>query len=143
MAPQYEFDEPGFLQRYGFVIGIGAVAAAVAALLLVHRTGRPPAREIRPPDVVMVRPIPQQPTPPPPEPPKEIVQKMIEQSPMDKPEDKPEEAPKDAAPAITTNVTGTGSDAFGLAAGGGGETGAAEAGAPTAVLGGMRRRCRG
>ena len=71
----------------------------------------------------MVHPIPQPPTPPPPEPPKEIVQKMIEQTPMDKPEEKPDEAPKDVAPAITTNVTGNGSDAFGLSGGRGGSGG--------------------
>jgi len=118
MAPEHHYEEPGFLQRYGFVLGIGAVAAAVAALLLGHKSHGEPAREIRPPEVVMVHPVPQQPTPPPPEPPKEIVQKMIEQTPMDKPEDKPDDAPKDA-PAITTNVTGSGSDAFGLGGGGG------------------------
>lgn len=123
MNTDYQYDEPGFLKRYGFVIGIGALAAAVAALVLGHRTQSGPAREIRPQEVVMVRPLPQQPTPPPPEPPKEIVQKMIEQTPMDKPEDKPEDAPKDPSPAITTNVTGNGSDAFGLSGGGGGGSG--------------------
>jgi len=120
MAPEYEYDEErGFFQRYGFVLGIGAVVGLVAVLVLGHRSERP-SRVIRPPDVVMVRPILTPPPPtPPPEPPKEIVQKMIEQSPMDKPEDKPDDAPKDPSPAITTNVTGTGSDAFGLSGGGG------------------------
>jgi TonB family protein len=129
MAPQYEYDEPGFLQRYGFAIGIGALAAAGAALILGHRQHGEPAREIRPPEVVMVRPVPQPPTPPPPEPPKEVVQKMLEQTPMDKPEEKPDDAPKDPAPAITTNLTGTGSDAFGLSAGGGGGGGTGGGGA--------------
>jgi TonB family protein len=119
MAPDHDYEEPGFLERYGFVIGIGAVAAGVAALVLGHRSDGGPAREFRPPEVVMVHAVPPPPTPPPPEPPKEIVQKMIDQTPMDKPEEKPDDAPKDPAPAITTNVTGTGSDAFGLAAGGG------------------------
>jgi periplasmic protein TonB len=119
MAREHNYEEPGFLQRYGFVIGIGAVVAAIAALTLGHKSHSEMPREIRAQEVVMVRPIPQPPTPPPPEPPKEIVEKMIEQTPMDKPEEKPDDAPKEA-PAITTNVTGSGSDGFGLGGGGGG-----------------------
>jgi len=123
MAPEQQYEEPGFLQRYGFVVGIGAVAAGVAALVLLHHDNHAPTREIRPPEVVMVRPLPQQPTPPPPEPPKEIVQKMIDQTPMDQREEKPDDAPKDPSPAISTNVTGSGSDAFGLSGGRGGSGG--------------------
>jgi outer membrane biosynthesis protein TonB len=118
MSHDNQYEEPGFLKRYGFAIGIGgAVAVCVALTLGRHTQG--PAREIRPQEVVMVHPVPPPPpTPPPPEPPKEIVQKMIEQAPMDKPEEKPDDAPKEA-PAITTNVTGSGNDGFGLSAGGG------------------------
>ncbi len=119
MSREHQYEEPGFFQRYGFIIGIGAAAAGVVALALGRRSHGEPAREIRPPQIVMIHPLPQTPTPPPPEPPKEIVQKMMEQTPMDKPEEKPDDAPKDPAPAITTNVTGTGSDAFGLGGGGG------------------------
>jgi TonB family protein len=122
MSHEQQYDEPGLLQRYGFVIGIGAVVAGVAALVLLHHSNGAPSRVIKPPDVVMVRPLPQQPTPPPPEPPKQVVEKMIEQTPMDRMEEKPDDAPKDA-PAISTNVTGSGSDAFGLSGGGGGRGG--------------------
>ena len=53
---------------------------------------------------------------------------MIEQEPINPQEDKPDDRPKDSAPAVTTNVTGTGSDAFGLGGpgkggGGGGDSG--------------------
>lgn len=129
MSHDQQYEEAGFLKRYGFVIGIGAMAAGIAALVLGHRSEREPAREFRPPEVVMVHPLPQPPTPPPTEPPREIVQKMIEQTPMDKPDEKPEDAPKDPAPAITTNVTGTGSDAFGLGGSGRGGSGTGGGGA--------------
>ncbi len=118
MSENYE--ERGFFQRFGFLIGIGALVAIGAVFVLAHRSdgSRGPMR--RPPEIVMVHPLLPTPLPtPPPEPPKEIVQKMIEQTPMDKPEDKPE-APKDSAPAVTTNVVGNGSDAFGLSPGSGG-----------------------
>lgn len=135
MAPEYDYDEErGFFQRYGFVIGIGSVVALVAVLVFGHHPDGP-SRVVRPPDVVMVRPLLPTPPPPtpPPEPPKEIVQKMIDQTPMDKPEDKPD-APKDSSPAITTNVTGTGSDAFGLGGGAGGN-GAGGRGGPHSRFG--------
>jgi protein TonB len=119
VSQDYEYEEPGFLKRYGFVIGIGGAVAVVLALTLGRRSQGAPAREFHPQEVVMVHPVtPPPPTPPPPEPPKEVVQKMMEQTPMDKPEEKPDNAPKEA-PAITTNVTGNGSDGFGLSAGGG------------------------
>jgi outer membrane biosynthesis protein TonB len=134
MARESNYEEPGFLQRYGFVIGIGAVVAGVAALVLLHHNHGAPSREIRPPEIVMVRPLPQQPTPPPPEPPKEVIQKMVEQTPMDRLEEKPDDAPKDPSPAISTNVTGSGSDAFGLSGGGGGR-GAGGGGGPHSHFG--------
>jgi len=114
-----DYEERGFLQRFGFVIGIAAVAGVAAIFVFTHHSG-PETKTLRPPDIVMVHPVlpPTPPPTPPPEPPKEIVQKMIDQTPMDKPEDKPEE-PKDNQPAVTTNIVGSGSDAFGLGAGGG------------------------
>ena len=98
MHSDYNDEERGFFQRFGFPIGIGAVGAVVAVLVLGHHSSGPPARTLRPPDVVMIRPMAPTPPPPtpPPEPPKEMVQKMVEQTPMDKPEDKPQDAPKEA-----------------------------------------------
>lgn len=118
-----DYEERGFLQRFGFVIGIAAVAGVAAIFVFTHHSG-PGTKTIRPPEIVMIHPVlpPTPPPTPPPEPPREIVQKMIEQTPMDKPEDKPDE-PKDAQPAVTTNIVGNGSDGFGLGAGGGGGSG--------------------
>jgi periplasmic protein TonB len=118
-----EYEERGFLQRYGFALGIGAVALLGVGMVILQSShgGKAPPR--RAPEVVMVRPLPPPPPPPPkpPEPPKEIVEKMIEQAPLDEPEEKPDDSPKDAAPpAVTTNLTGPGNDGFGLAAGRGG-----------------------
>jgi protein TonB len=129
MSEDYNDEERGFFQRYGFALGIGAVAVVVGVMVLGHHSGGSTTRTIRPPEVVMIHPVLPTPPPPtpPPEPPKEVVQKMIEQTPMDKPEDKPE-PPKDAAPALTTNVVGTGTDAFGLGAGGGGGGGSGGSG---------------
>jgi protein TonB len=115
-----DYEERGFFQRFGFITGIGAVAAVASVFIFTHHSG-PDLRAIHPPEIVMVHPLLPTPLPPtpPPEPPKEIVQKMIEQTPMDQPEDKPD-APKDPGPALTTNVVGSGSDAFGLGSGSGG-----------------------
>lgn len=124
MAHDFDYEERGAGQKYGFAIGIVAVVAIVVALVVGHHSTGDTGPAPRRPDIVMVHPVLPTPPPPtpPPEPPKEVAQKMIEQTPMDRPEDKPE-APKDAAPAVTTNVTGTGSDAFGLSGGKGGAVG--------------------
>jgi hypothetical protein len=121
-----DYEKRGFLQRYGFVVGIGAIGLVAGAMVIGQIAKSDHAQVHRMPDVVMIRPLPEPPPPPPPppEPPKEIVQKMIEQEPINQQEDKPDDRPKDSAPAVTTNVTGTGSDAFGLSGpGSGGGTG--------------------
>ena len=120
MAHDFDYEERGAGQKYGFAIGIVAIVAIVVVLVVWHHSTGDTGPAARRPDVVMIHPVlPTPPPTPPPEPPKEVAQKMIEQTPMDHPEDKPE-APKDATPAVTTNVTGTGSDAFGLSGGKGG-----------------------
>jgi outer membrane biosynthesis protein TonB len=124
-----DFEKRGFLQRYGFVVGIAAIALICGALVIGNLAKSDHKQVHKMPEVVMIRPLPEPPPPPPPpEPPKEVVEKMIEQEPINPQEDKPDDRPKDSAPAVTTNVTGTGSDAFGLGGpgkggGGGGDSG--------------------
>jgi hypothetical protein len=109
-----DYEKRGFLQKYGFVLGIGAIGIVVGSLVIGQISKGNTAAPHRMPEVVMIRPLPP-PPPPPPEPPKEIIQKMIEQEPINQQEDKPDEHPKDQAPAaVTTNITGPGNDAFGL-----------------------------
>jgi TonB family protein len=112
-----EYEERGFFKKYGFAMGIGAVGLVIGGLIVgqVAKADKTPVR--RTADIVMVKPLPAPPPPPPPkvqEPPKEVAQKMIEQTPVDEPEQKPDDSPKDAAPALTTGLTGSGSDGFGL-----------------------------
>jgi outer membrane biosynthesis protein TonB len=111
-----DYEKRGFLQRYGFVVGIGGIGLVIGALVVGQIAKSDHSEVHHMPEVVMIRPLPEPPPPPPPppEPPKEVIEKMIQQDPIDQHEDKPDDAPKDAAPAITTNVTGNGSDAFGL-----------------------------
>jgi TonB family protein len=116
---EYQYEERGKGRKYGFLFGIGLVVLIVLGLILGQIATGNHAPVSKMPEVVMVKPLlPPTPPPPPPkvEPPKEVVQKMIEQAPMDKPEDKPDD-PKDVAPALTTSLTGPGSDGFGVAAG--------------------------
>jgi outer membrane biosynthesis protein TonB len=118
----YQYEEKGGSRKYGFLFGIGLVVLVLVGLVFGQVIGSKHAPTGRMPDVVMIKPLAPTPPPPPPpkvEPPKEMVQKMVEQTPLDHPEDKPEE-PKDPQPALTTSLTGPGSDGFGLGHGNGG-----------------------
>ena len=116
-------DERGFVQRYGFVLGIGAVVLlgvvvfAGRQLFSGHREAPRKTQEI-----VMIRPLPAQPTPPPiqkPPEPMKMKQEMVSQEQVDNKEtEKPDEQPK-VAP-VTTGIKGNGPDPFGLAGSGGG-----------------------
>ena len=115
-------DDRSFIQRYGFVLGIGAVVLLGVIVFagrqlfsghhqVVHKTQ----------EIVMIKPLPPQPTPPPlqkPPEPMKMKQEMINQEHVDKDEQKPDDQPK-AAP-VTTGIKGNGPDAFGLAGGNGG-----------------------
>ena len=92
-----EYEKRGFLQKYGFVLGIGAIGITVGAMVIGQITKGSTAARAGVPEVVMIRPLPEPPPPPPPppEPPKEVVEKMVEQEPIDQPEDKPDDSPKD------------------------------------------------
>jgi len=120
-----DYEKRGFLQKYGFIVGIGGIGLVVGALVIGNIAKSDHKQVHKMPEVVMIRPLPEPPPPPPPppEPPKEIVEKMIEQEPVNPQEDKPDNSPKNSAPAVTTNVTGTGSDAFGLGGPGSGRGG--------------------
>lgn len=119
-----QYEERGPLQKYGFPLGIGAVALVVIVLVAGQLTKTKKEAPRKQQEVVMIKPLPTPPPPPqqkPPEPPKETVDKMMEQTPVDANEDKPDEAPAEA-PGVTTSITGTGGPDFGLkAARGGGD----------------------
>jgi hypothetical protein len=116
-----DYEKRGFFQKFGFGLGIGAVGIIGAAVVIGQISKGNSAPPPRMPEVVMIRPLPPPPPPPPPEPPKEVVEKMVEQEPIDQPEPKPDDRPKDPAPAaVTTSLTGPGSDGFGLGAAGSG-----------------------
>ena len=139
MSGDDSYEQRGFLQRYGFVVGGGVVLLVIAGLVagqMLTSKGRP--RASRMPEVVMIRPLPAPPPPPPPkvpEPPKETVEKMEEQTPVDPQEAKPDDAPKDAPSAVTTSLTGPGSDAFGLSGGSGGGGGGGGSSRPRSRFG--------
>lgn len=120
-----QYEQRGFLQRFGFPIGLGVVVLGVVALIVSQMMKVKKEEPRRMPEVVMIRPLPTPPPPPqqkPPEPPKETVEKMMEQTPVDSNDEKPDEAPAEA-PGVTTNITGTGGPDFGLKAGrAGGDT---------------------
>lgn len=115
-------DDRGLFQRYGFVLGIGGVVL-LAVLIFAGRQlfsghSAPPRKNQ---EIVMIKPLPPVPTPPPIQKPPEPVMKkeeMIVQDKVDKDEQKPDEQPK-AAP-ITTGIKGNGPDPFGLSGGNGG-----------------------
>ena len=116
-------DDRSFMQRYGFALGVGTVAL-VAVVVFAGRqlfSGHSaPPRKTQ--EIVMIKPLPPQPTPPPvqkPPEPMKMKQEMITQEHVDKDEPKPDEQPKSAP--VTTGIKGNGPDAFGLA--GGGSTG--------------------
>ena len=92
------YEQRGFLQKYGFALGVGAVGVVIAGLVagqMMSKGGKPPPRRLQ--EVVMIRPLPPLPPPPkPPEPPKEMMEKMLDQTPVDPSEDKPDEHPAEA-----------------------------------------------
>jgi len=114
-------DDRGFLQRYGFVFGIGGVIL-VAVIIFAGRqlfSGHSSAQR-KNQEIVMIK-LPPTPPPPPPvqKPPEPVMKKdeMVMQDKVDKDEQKPDEQPK-AAP-ITTGIKGNGPDSFGLSGGNG------------------------
>ena len=119
---EFEYEEaPGFVKRYGFVIG-GLVVVVVVVVLISqtfsgHGNAPAPKRE----DMVMIKTAPPPPPPPPP-PPQQVVQKqeMMEQTPLND-EVKPQEQPVDQSPVLGTNIQGNGApDGFGLSGHGNG-----------------------
>lgn len=121
-----DYEEPGFLQRYGFALGVGGVAVVGAAVFAGQMFSGHKAPPPRMHEITMVKLLPQPPPPPPPPPklqePKPAEDKMIEQPPVDdnepKPDDKPKEQP--APGPVGTNIKGNGSaDGFGLGGSGG------------------------
>jgi outer membrane biosynthesis protein TonB len=130
MHADTEYEESGFLRKYGFVFGIGVVVLTAAGVVVGQVAKGDHSAPPRAQEVFIVRPMPPPPpTPPPPpppktvEPPKEVVEKMVEQTPLDQPENKPDDRPKDSASPLTTSLTGPGNDGFGLGAGNGFGTG--------------------
>jgi len=117
-------DERTFMQRYGFVVGIGSVAL-LAVIVFAGRQlfsghSAPPRKNQ---EISMVKLLPPPPPPPPvqkPPEPMKMKQEMITQEHVDKDEQKPDEQPK-AAP-VSTGIKGNGPDSFGLAGGGGNGT---------------------
>ncbi len=115
---QFDYSEKRtFFGRFGFAIGIGAVAIVVVVLFsqVFSSRGRPSPRKAT--EMVMVRP--QGPTPPPPPPPPPQLmpkQQMMEQSALSDQDIKPEDqAPEAPADALGTNLSGNGpADGFGL-----------------------------
>jgi outer membrane biosynthesis protein TonB len=121
MAPSDHFDyseeKRGFWARYGFLVGIVAIAGVVGFLVkqMISGESRPAPR--RPPEIVMVRPtnLPPPPPPPPP-PPMEQKPQMMEQTPLNEADIHPDDTPPTpAAPSLGTNIAGNGPpDGFGL-----------------------------
>lgn len=119
--PFEEAEERGFLQRYGFALGIVGIAAVVLVVFVgqsLFQRGPAPRRA---PEVVTVKlqPLPTPPPPPPPPPEQRLVQeKMIEQQMVEEQEPKPDAAPP-ASDEIGTNLKGDGpGDGFGLSGNG-------------------------
>lgn len=116
-------DERGFLQRYGFVLGIGAVLVVVAVIFVGQSFAKSSSPPHKMPEVTMVRIVSTPPPPPPPPPPqpKMAEEKMLEQAPVDDSEAKPDEAPAAPSADLGTGIKGDGgADAFGLSASKGG-----------------------
>jgi len=108
---QYE-EKRGFLQRYGFVLGIGVVAVVAVIFLSValshSKSDAQPPRE-----VTMVNITPPPPTPPPPVQTSQTVpeHKMTEVQQLDDQESKADDKPQDEpAPGIGTGIKGPGGD---------------------------------
>jgi TonB family protein len=117
------FEQRGFFQRFGFVLGIVGIVAVVAVIFLgqsLFKKSIAPPRKA--PEVTMIKIVPPATPPPPPPPPppqQKLEQKMIEQTPIENEEQKPDEAPAPAAASLGTNIQGSGGpDAFGLSGNG-------------------------
>lgn len=112
-------DTRGFGRRYGPILlgGVLLLAGAGWGLSTLAKGGgggpRKPAPLVA---ITLPPPPPAVPTPPPPPPPP-TEQKMVEQEKVEENEPKPDERPKEA-PAASTGIKGSGTDAFGLRGGG-------------------------
>jgi len=113
-----QYEQRGFLQKYGFALGIGAVGLVVVGLIVGQMMNGKKEAPRKQQEVVMIRSIPTPPPPPqpkPPEPPKQTEEKMMDQTPVDASEDKPDDSPAEA-PGISTSLTGPGGMDMGLRA---------------------------
>lgn len=113
-----QYEQRGFLQKYGFALGIGAVGLVVVILIAGQMMKGKKEAPRKQQEVVMIRPVntpPPPPQPKPPEPPKEVVDQMMKQDAISPDDEKPDDSPAEA-PGITTNLTGTGGPDFGLKA---------------------------
>ena len=121
MAPQHFFDERAeersWVQRFGFVLGLGAVGVVVGVIFLGKSLAKGSAAPSKMPEVTMVKILAAPPPPPPPPPPqpKLVEEKMVEQIPVEANEAKPEESTPAPAADLGTSITGPGgADGFGL-----------------------------
>ena len=129
-------EERGFLQRFGFALGILGVLVVGVVIFVGQSFGRsgPPRHKLPEVEMVKIVSTPPPAPPPPPPPPKLVEDKMVEQAPVDDSEAKPEENAAPPAADLGTGIKGTGGpDAFGLSGnrngGAIGGTGAARAAA--------------
>lgn len=129
-SDQFDYSEKRtFLGRYGFAIGICAVAGLGIFLIVQMLSGANHAPAPKPAELMAIKPIlppPPPPPPPPQQPPPEVKQEMMTQAPLNDQDTKPDDKPPDPAPALATNVQGNGPpDGFGLgrAGNGGGQGG--------------------
>src|SRR5476649_805735 len=100
MAPQHFLDQPaeerGFFQRFGFVLGLGALLVVGGVIFIGQSLAKASTAPHKMPEVTMVKILAAPPPPPPPPPqPKLVEEKMVEQMPVDADEAKPD----DSAPA--------------------------------------------
>src|ERR1035437_7773981 len=113
-----QYEQRGFLQEYGFALGIGAVGLVVIDLFIGQMLTSKKEAPRRQQEVVMIRSLPTPPPPPqqkPPEPPKQVEQ-MDKQDSVSPDDEKPDETPQPSGPSITTSIVGNGPDAFGVGA---------------------------
>jgi outer membrane biosynthesis protein TonB len=123
---EFDDDTVGFFKRYRAAIGLGSVAAVIAAatvILLLRDGDTKPTRKVQ--EVMQVKVLPLPPPPPPPPPQKMPEQKMVEQEPEMKPMEMPKELPKDVEPPGPLGLDAKGDgpgDAFGLVGNQGGSS---------------------
>ena len=114
--PDYN-EKRTFFGRFGFAIGVGAVALVVIVVFSQALTKASRGPMHRAPEMVMVRPLGPTPPPPPPPPPQNLPkQEMMRQDALTDQDIKPEDQPQaEPANALGTNLTGNGpADGFGL-----------------------------